>query len=282
VKSLTPNPLHAMEKGIEQSRRDTSQLKLKDIVQMQLDDLYRGRTLVFGHRGASAYAPMNTLPAFELAAQQGADGIELDVWLCGDKRSLVILHDSTVDHTTDGSGVVYQKTLDELRELDASNRFEQYKGVQIPTLDEVFETVGNRLFINVEIKYDPGMIPGVEAAVAEKLRRFRLEKHVIVSSFSAGVLKNFRQLMPDVAIGFLYAEETPASEWELIKDVPHQARHPHHTMIDADHMAEIKPSGLRVNTWTVNDPMRALELRDLGIDAVITDKPDVMVMALGR
>lgn len=248
---------------------------------MNLDYFYRGRTLIFGHRGASGYAPMNTLPAFELAAAQGADGIELDVWLCGDNKSLVVLHDSTVDHTTDGSGYVYEKTLEELRELDASNKFaDKYRGVQIPTLDEVFEAVGKKLFINVEIKYDARMLPGTEAAVAEKIRHFGLTDTVIVSSFSAQILHNFHKLLPDAAIGFLYAEDTPPSEWELVKDLPHQAMHPHHLLLDAARVAEIKQQDLRINTWTVNDPARAVELRDFGVDGLITDTPDVLIQSL--
>src|SRR5690606_28189003 len=112
----------------------------------------KGQTLVFGHRGAKAYAPMNTIPAFELAAEQGADGIELDVHRSKDGHA-VIVHDFTVDETTDGNGTVTEMTLAQLKELDAGSWFgEGFHGVQIPTLDEVFEAVGERLLINVEIK----------------------------------------------------------------------------------------------------------------------------------
>ncbi len=244
-----------------------------------LDNWYQGRTLVFGHRGASAYAPMNTLPAFELAADQGADGIELDVWLSAD-RHLVVIHDATVDHTTGGSGCVYHKTLADLKALDASHRLEPYKGARIPTLDEVFQAVGQRLYINVEVKADRNMLPGTEQAVADSIRSFGLESRVIVSSFSSEILKTFRAIAPEVPIGFLYSEETRSNDWELIQTVPHEARHPRQTMIDASVMVDIKRDGYRVNTWTVNDPARAAELRSLGVDAIITDKPDVILQAL--
>jgi len=247
-----------------------------------LDELYGGRALVFGHRGASGYAPMNTLPAFELAADQGADGIELDVWLPADGDQLVILHDLTVDHTTDGSGSILTKTLKECKELDASYRFPEYRGVQIPTLDEVFEAVGQRLLVNVEIKADPAMRPETAAAVANCIRRSGMERRVIVSSFSALVLRQFREVMPDVPVGFLYAEDTPESEWELIQTLPHEAIHPHHVLIDAALMADASNEGHIVNTWTVNDPNRAKELAYLGVNGLITDTPDVILKALGR
>jgi len=247
-----------------------------------LDELYGGRTLVFGHRGASSYAPMNTLPAFELAADQGADGIELDVWLPADGDQLVILHDVTVDHTTNGSGSILTKTFKECKELDASYRFPQYRGVQIPTLDEVFEAVGHRLIVNVEIKADPAMRPETAAAVANCIRRSGMERRVIVSSFSALVLRGFREVMPEVPIGFLYAEDTPESEWELIQALPHEAIHPHNTLIDEAFMADAAADGYLVNTWTVNDPNRARALAALGVRGLITDTPDVILKALGR
>jgi glycerophosphoryl diester phosphodiesterase len=247
-----------------------------------LDEIYGNRTLVFGHRGASGYAPMNTLPAFELAAEQGADGIELDVWLPADGDQLVILHDVTVDHTTNGTGSILTRTLQECKALDASYRFPEYRGVQIPTLDEVFEAVGHKLIVNVEIKADPAMRPETAAAVAACIRRWSMERRVIVSSFSAVVLRGFQEVMPEVPIGFLYAEDTPESEWELVQNFSYQAIHPHHTLIDEALMADAFEDGHLVNTWTVNDTNRALDLVSLGVRGLITDTPDVILKALGR
>lgn len=243
------------------------------------DRWYRDRPLIFAHRGASAYAPMNTMPAFELAAEQGADGIELDVWLCGDQKSLVILHDVTVDHTTNGTGRVYEMTLDELKELDASCKDDRYRGVQIPTLQDVFESVGKRLLINVEIKSAPGMFPA-EQTVADIIARFGLQERVIVSSFSVQALTRFRHIMPQVVIGFLHDTDTPTSEWDVLGKLHYGARHPNHQQVDADYMDAAKRGGFRVNTWTVNDPLRAAELRDLDVDSIITDMPDVILAAL--
>jgi glycerophosphoryl diester phosphodiesterase len=249
----------------------------------RFDEIYHGRTLVFGHRGAKAYAPMNTLPAFELAAEQGADGVELDVHFSKD-RALVVLHDFTVDGTTDGSGHVKELTLAQLKALDAGGWFgETFKNTRIPTLDEVFTAVGQKLYINVEIKVESGDTAGLEQAVAERIARFGMQRRVIVSSFNFPVLQRFRQTMPEVPIGFLYEEPMHDSQvFALLQNADFEALHPRHTLIDANSMQRAKDIGYRVNTWTVNEPARAVELRDLGVDLIISDNPDVILRALGR
>lgn len=251
-------------------------------MQSVLDRMYGGRTRVFGHRGAMGYAPMNTLPAFELAAQQGADGVELDVRLTSD-GALVILHDATVDGTSNGRGAVAEMTLAQVRELDAGAWFDpKFAGTRIPTLSEVFEAIGQRLYINVEIKSEGDTEgTGIEQKVADEIARFGLKERVIVSSFDPMVLHRFRAVMPDVPIGFLYETNTPDTITSLMADLPHEARHPYFQQIDADYMAWAKAQGYRVNTWTVNDPVKAVELRDLGVDAIITNYPDKIIAALG-
>lgn len=246
---------------------------------MVLDDFYQGRTLIFGHRGAKAYAPMNTLPAFELALQQGADGIELDTHLSKDGE-LIVLHDFTVDHTTDGRGLAKDMTLAEIKALDSGSYFAaSFAGTRIPTLDEVFEAVGHKLLINVEIKSETAETDGVEQAVADCLARHDMKKRVIVSSFNPLALKRFREITSDVPIGYLYAPDWTFFP-EVMDSLPHEARHPQHPMIDAKYMEWARDHGWRVNTWTVNDPQRAVELRDLGVDGIITDNPDTVIEAL--
>jgi glycerophosphoryl diester phosphodiesterase len=244
-----------------------------------LDQMYDGRTLVFGHRGASAYAPMNTIPAFKLAVEQGADGVELDVHFSKDKQ-LIVLHDFTVDHTTNGKGYARNMTLAELKALDAGSKKDpKFAGVQIPTLDEVFAAIGQKLYVNVEIKSETEETDGVEQAVADCLQRNNMQERVIVSSFNPLALKRFREILPEVPIGYLYmTNEQPFAE--VMETLPHEARHPHHPMIDAAYMKWAKSKNYRVNTWTVNDPARAIELKRQGVDAIITDTPDVMLGVL--
>ena len=245
---------------------------------LPLENIYQGRTLVWGHRGARAYAPMNTIPSFELALKQGANGIELDTHLSKDGK-LIVLHDFTVDSTTDGKGLAKDMTLAQLKALDAGSSFSpEYSGTRIPTLDEVFEAVGKKLFINVEIKSESEVTDGVEQAVADCISQHGLTNSVIVSSFNPLALKRFRAILPAVPIGYLYAPDYDFSA--AMEGFPHEARHPQDQMIDAAYMDWAKKNNYRVNTWTVNDPERAVTLRDLGVDAVITDKPDVIIEAV--
>lgn len=244
--------------------------------------IYDDQTLVFGHRGARAYAPMNTLPAFELALAQGAHGIELDV-----HRSLdgypVIVHDFHVDATTNGSGSVTQMTLAELKALDAGSWFDpKFTGVCIPTLDEVFEAVGKRLFVNVEIKSITEETDGVEQVVADCIRRHSMIERVIVSSFNPLTLMRFRAILPDVPLGFLYEEsfDFPARAAMRDPNLTYEAFHPHHAGITASVIVEQKRLGRCLNTWTVNDPQRASDLQMLGVDGIITDNPDLILKAL--
>jgi glycerophosphoryl diester phosphodiesterase len=247
-----------------------------------LDTWYTGQPLIFGHRGASAYAPMNTLPAFELAVEQGADGIELDVHRSLDGHA-VIVHDFTVDATTDGSGKVAEMTLAQLKEFDAGSWFStDFRGVRLPTLDEVFEAVGQKVYINVEIKSNTPETDGVEQVVADVIARHNLQQRVIISSFNPLALKRFRDILPVVPIGFLYSVNMPVDTHHMMRELnlPHEARHPHHDLVDEAYMKWAREHGYRVNAWTVNDLERAIALRDLGVDAIITDKPIDLLRAL--
>jgi glycerophosphoryl diester phosphodiesterase len=221
---------------------------------------------------------MNTIPSFELALKQGADGVELDTHLSKDGK-LIVLHDFTLDSTTDGKGLAKDMTLVQIKALDAGSSFSaEYKGTRIPTLDEVFEAVGKKLFINVEIKSETQDTDGVEQAVADCISQHGLTSSVIVSSFNPLALKRFRAIQPEVPIGYLYSPDYNFSA--QMEGFPHEARHPQDQMIDTAYMDWAKKHNYRVNTWTVNDPARAVTLRDLGVDAIITDKPDVIIEAV--
>lgn len=246
--------------------------------QVSIAEMYRAQPLVFGHRGAKAYAPMNTLPAFELAARQGAHGIELDVQRSRDGHPVVI-HDFTVDATTDGTGPVSALSLADLRVLDAGSWFgPQFAGVRVPTLDEVFEAVGRRLLVNVEIKAEGEETDGVEAVVAACIRRHGMAERVVVSSFNLPTLRRFRRLMPEVLIGYLYAQAEPAP----LEAAAFEAYHPHLSVVSPELVAAARRSGKAINVWTVNDPAQIAALAQLGVHGIITDVPDVALAALAK
>lgn len=254
---------------------------MSEIAKERLEALYSEKPLIFGHRGASADAPMNTLPAFELAAAQGADGVELDVQRTQDGK-LVVMHDFTVDGTTDGTGVVTMMTLAQIKALDAGRWFDAaHAGTRVPTLDEVFSAVGQRLVINVEIKTLTLESDGIEQALADCIAAHHMESRVIVSSFNPFALQRFRALMPDIPLASLDAPEVPGEFRALMADFPYEVEHPHADMVDAALIAAARETERLVNVWTVNDLDRARVLRDLGVDGIISDTPGVMRAALG-
>ncbi len=244
-----------------------------------LENMYSGRTVVFGHRGASAYAPMNTIPAFELAHKQGADGIELDVHRTKDGK-IVILHDFSVEGTTNGTGDIADMTLAELKLLDAGSWFDvSFANTQIPTLEEVFLAVGRQLFINIEIKSREIESNGLESLVAQLIHSYGMKERVIVSSFNPYVLMRFRGIYADVPLGYLTA---PAEYIPTPDRFAFEAHHPYQAILDEATLAQYKVQANFINTWTVNDPARAVELAKMGVNGLITDKPDEILRALGR
>ena len=241
------------------------------------DALDSGDTLIFGHRGAMAHAPMNTMASFQAALEQGADGIELDAQLSQDGQ-IIVLHDRTVDATTDGQGAVADLTLPQLKALDAGAWFDAaFAGETIPTLDEVFAAFGASLLINVEIKCDSAEAAEAAGAVADCIERYACSGRVIVSSFNPLALRRLHAIAPDILIGCLY--ESAAAEPQP-GDFPGEALHPKHVLIDAAYMDRARAQGYYVNTWTVNDPQRALALKRLGVNAIITDDPAAIIAAL--
>ncbi|MDE2635801.1 MAG: glycerophosphodiester phosphodiesterase family protein [Chloroflexota bacterium] len=246
------------------------------------DALNSSETLIFGHRGAMARAPMNTMASFALAMQQGADGIELDIHLSRDGQ-LVVIHDDSVDATSDGQGKVADMTLDQLKRLDAGAWYsDEFAGQRIPTLDEVFDAFGDGMFINVEIKSSRETVDRLEKRLAECLRRHNMRERVIVSCFDPVILRRAEQAMPKVLMGFLYAPAMPAAHEIPLKEIRHEARHPLHVMVDEGYMKWARAQGYYVNVWTVNDPERARQLKRLGVNTIMTDDPATIISALSQ
>lgn len=227
--------------------------------------------LIIAHRGASAEAPENTLAAFALAAEQGADGVELDVRLSGDGWP-VVCHDADVSRTTNGRGAVAELTVEELRRLDAG------QGQQIPTLDEVFETFGPRLRYNVELKGAGLWEKGLEAAVADRIEAHHLTNQCLVSSFNPLALRRARRhLSRTTLLGFLH--QTRLGRYGTLISGG-TAVHPHHSLIDAAYMGWATARGYRVHAWTVDDPAEARRLVQLGVHGLITNRPATLRAAL--
>jgi glycerophosphoryl diester phosphodiesterase len=239
---------------------------------------YLDRPLNFAHRGACKQAPENTVPAFVLAADLGADGIELDVQLSKD-GVIVVIHDFQLDATTDGSGPVRDRTLAELKELDAGAGFDPaFAGERIPTLQEVIDAVGHRLLLNIELKARGVRDDGLAAAVVSVVERNDLAGRVILSSFNPLTLRRAGRLNPGIPLGLLYAPDMPLflrRPW-LRRGILLDALHPYHSLVDAAYIKWAKKQGYRVNVWTVDDIERMQQLRRLAVDVIITNRPDVL------
>jgi glycerophosphoryl diester phosphodiesterase len=169
-------------------------------------------------------------------------------------------------------------TLEQVKQLDAGGWFgDVYRGTQVPTLQEVFELLAGRLLVNIEIKADT---TGIEMAVAAAIRQYDMVEKVILSSFDPSILQRAQRVMPEVASGWLYMEGYGIDTGEVFSKYQFNAVHPYHEMINAEYMEWAKGQGYAVNTWTVNDPQRALELRDLGVNVIITDRPALLLETL--
>jgi glycerophosphoryl diester phosphodiesterase len=233
------------------------------------------RPVIFAHRGSSAHAPENTLAAFELAVQQEAGAIELDVKLCASGEPVVI-HDMTVDRTTNGSGTVKHISLCQLKELDAGSHFHaSFSNEKIPTLDEVFESIGRKIYINVELTNLNALTDRLPEEVARCIQKHRLEQQVLISSFNPIALRRFHALIPQIPIGLLSLPSTGSINLRpaLQHLVHHDALHPHlgdasQQLIDRAHQR-----GKRVHLYTVNDPGDMRRLYSLGADGIFTDDP---------
>lgn len=215
--------------------------------------------IIFGHRGAPGYPRYaeNTIGSFTRALQSGATGLEFDVRRCKDGQ-LVVIHDETIDRTTNGSGRVEDLTYEQLRVFDAGN------GEPIPLLSGVLEQFGGRCLLNIELK-DRAIGPDVKELVIRK----RLEREVIVSCFDWNEL---RALQPEVPIALLTSRlaALAAKALELRAD----AIHPRHDLVTPSLIEAAHKSMVRIHVWTVNEPPDIRRFRELGVDGIFTDFPE--------
>ena len=268
----------------------------------------RGRVWVVGHRGAMGHCPENTLASFERGLQLGADWIELDVHLSRD-NALIVIHDETLDRTTNGQGAVREHSLAELKALDAGSWFgPEYAGEPIPTLDEVLGWLNSGLVgTNIDQKlinrgvtgqsavnkiedFDGSLggpikkdklwfllyYAGIEAAVVEALDRYGMTEQVIVISFDHRTVQRVKTLDPRIATGVLYSGRPVDGGVSLAAQAQADAILPHWAHVTAADVAGAHSAGLSVAPWASSDPAVLRGLIDAGVDAIGTNHPDVL------
>lgn len=277
---------------------------------------------IYGHRGAMAAAPQNTMASFFQAQDEKAHGLELDVQVSSDAKAFVF-HDDTLDMLTDGAGPLQSKKAKEVRELDAGSKFNPgFAGERIPLLSEVIDTFGASMLLNVEIKTpymaylqcmisgqgDLGALDSIVVpeqykqknrsyldTVLEDLRRgpggegLGAYLGLLISSFDPFALHELSKMEPSLGLAFLSMPTQWSKEAVRLDGIAEEllgtvlhAWHPHFSQVDAALLAHHHGRGRDINVWTVNDPASARSLADLGVDGIISNCPGVIRTALGH
>jgi glycerophosphoryl diester phosphodiesterase len=232
------------------------------------------RPLVIAHRGASAVAPEHTIAAFERALELGADGLQLDVHLSRDDQP-VVMHDYTLERTTDGAGAVRALTVRELKRLDAGRWFGgAFEGQRLQTLQEVLERFRGRTRFWIELRGGSALYPGLEERVVGLLEVYDVVERSLVQSFDAEALRIMRSLSRDVRLGVLVAHRRFDPVVDLGPGL--NAVCPSVAILEESERALIRAAGRDCHVWTVNEPVLVDRLVDWRADGIITDRPDLV------
>ena len=232
------------------------------------------KTLVIAHRGASGYAPENTLCAFEKALEMGCDGLELDIHFSKDKH-LIVCHDEKVDRTTNGKGLIKDMTLQEIKELDAGSWYNsEFSDERIPTLEEIFELIKDKdILLNIELKSGPIIYEGIEKALVNMIEEYGFEEKVIVSSFNHYSLIEVKKINKNIKTGILYMAGL-VEPWKYAKRIGADAIHPFFYNIVPELVQRCKKNDILINPFTVNEDIYIMGVVKAGVSGVITNYPD--------
>lgn len=227
-------------------------------------------TLVWAHRGASKDAPENTLKAFRIAVEQGADGVELDVQLSADGH-VVVCHDETLDRTTDGTGRIVERTLAELQRLDAG------EGEVLPTLEQVLALLApTRLECNIEMKNSIEPYPTMPQAVADVVAASGMTDRIWYSTFAHETVPDILAVTPTARVGLLLCRARAESVVTACRGTGAVAVHPDgRLLLGEGWLSTVREAGLRVHPWTIDKPADLALAHAVGVDAIITNVPAV-------
>lgn len=238
--------------------------------------------LVFAHRGASAYAPENTIAAFELAIELDADALELDLRQTKDSV-LVVLHDADVNRTTNGKGNAKNFTFEELQKLDAGSWFDKkFSDEKIPSLQEVIDLLDDSTIIIIELKEGNEIYPGIEERVVELVQQNKIEAQTILKSFDPNVLERLRILEPGIPLLYVYAVRIPwlgmiidrGVTFDSVYDLDVEYLQPHRFFLSKSFVDDAHSKGYKIISWGVNSTEAINESLDYGVDGIETDYPD--------
>lgn len=230
--------------------------------------------LNYAHRGASGYFPENTMLAFIKAVEMGCDGIETDVQMTKD-GVLVLIHDESVDRTTNGSGLVKDFSFTELRQLDAGEWYgTSFTGVKIPMVEELLILTRNT-GIRLDLELKSGLIEykGIEEKLIDLIYYYRLQEYVILSSFNHYSMVHCKEMAPNLKTGLLYMEGLYQPHL-YARTTRADALHPYYYSVNEEIVCQAHIEGLLVNTFTINNPATMQRFIRMGVDGIITNFPD--------
>ena len=238
----------------------------------ELEAMNTGKLLVYGHRGAGFLAPENTMASFNMAQEIGVDTIELDVHLTHD-GALAVMHDHDVSRTTDGTGLIGEISLAQVRQLDAGSKFgEAYAGEGVPVLPEVLDWARDHIPILIEIKGYPKPAPGIEAAVVEAVRKAGMTNQVMVKSFFHECVSVVRAIAPEIATGILLAS-APVEPVGMARAAGADSLRNLWSYWTEDAVSAAREAGLHTSAWGVNENVALKRVIELGLDSFGTDRP---------
>ncbi len=240
-----------------------------------------GRPYVVGHRGAMGHAPENTMASFRKGAELGAPLLELDIHLSADGR-LVVIHDDTVDRTTDGTGSVGDLTAERIGRLDAGSwHGPEFAGERVPMLDEVLDWARGRVGLVIELKLGPVWYPGIEEVLVSTLRQHQATAEVLVISFDHVAVQRVKQLDPAVKTAIMYGGR-PLDPVGMARAAGADAVRPGHHTLTAEDVVACQTAGLAVIPWTVNDEASMRRVVSLGVDGMSSNYPELLSRVLAQ
>lgn len=223
--------------------------------------------LNIGHRGAKGHVAENTIASIKKAIELGADGIEIDVFRCL-TGEIVVFHDKTLDMLSNGTGYIEEKSLSELKELNILE-----SSYSIPTLEEVIKSIGKEVFLNIELK-GSNTSKGSLEMVNKYVKTGKINmSNILFSSFNWEELSELRNLDSDVKIALITGED-PLKAISTALTLNAIAINPNHKKLNQENVEKIFSSGLKIYTWTVNNKLDIIKVKDLKVNGIITDFPE--------
>ncbi len=255
------------------------------------------RPLVIAHQGGDGLWPGDTMYAFEQAVEIGADVLEMDAHITGDNH-IVLMHDEEVDRTTDGTGLIEELTLAELKQLDAAYRWSKdggktfpYRGqgIQVPTLDELFQKFPQmRYVIEIKLTQNP-----IDKPLCDLIRKHNMQDKVMVASFHDEAMQNFRETCPEIAtsasrgevtrfvlLGKVFLSGFIAPQYQSIQPPYDPGESMNIPIMTRRFIREAHAKNIKVEPWTVNDPALMKQYIQWGVGGIMTDRPDLMIQVL--